>query len=615
MTIDFGALFDQHPNPQMVVDREFRCVAVNRAFLRLVAREARDVVGRIVFEAFPNASSRADIVRASFERVFATGAVDEIAAIETTARTWTARHAPILDEHGRVSLLLQEIVEITVLESAVLDRATRIQSAATMLDLQLRDLREIFAQAPGLMCFLRGPEHVFEIVNDAFRHFVGHRDVVGMKVRDAMPEIVAQGFVDLLDHVYASGQPCVRNDVAVRLEQRDGDSRAAFVDFAYQAIRDRSGRVVGIFVEGQDITAQHAVERARQFLIDVMPHQVWTATPQGQLDFVSANAIAYFQRSSAQILGDGWISVLHPDDVDDVVARWTRSLTTGAPYEVEFRLRRADGSFRWHLGRANAERSGDGAVLRWVGTNTDIHDAKTVLAELTARSQYEERLIGIVSHDLRNPLSAISLAAALLNERPLDAASHGLVRRISGSAARSTRLINDLLDFAKARIGSGIPVYSSPNNLRKIVEHVVDEFDVSAPGRIVKIEHAGEEIGAWDADRLAQVLSNLVANALQHGAPGAPVYVESQLTATQAILAVTNDGPGIPAHELGRLFGPFQRSSTAVEARGSMGLGLFIAKEVIEAHGGTIAVVSAPGATTRFTVTLPRFARGDARSA
>ncbi len=630
---DLAAVFDRLPTAYMMLDRELRCVAANRAYLTATGSRLEDLIGRHVFDAFPDDANSVSVLRASLERVLATGQSDEVAAVvyrvahapgqPAEERVWGARHTPVLDDSGDVAFVVQETTEMSRLRVAaaetasvamVVDRTLRLQSD---VDIQLRDLRQMFAQAPGFMCFLRGSEHVFDIVNDAYMQLVGHRDVVGMRVRDAIPEVVEQGFIGLLDNVYTTGIAFLGKDLAVQLQRTPGAAlEESFVDFIFQPIRGPEGVVIGIFVQGQDVTVQrHAkleqglAEARRQFLIEVVPNQVWTSTPEGKLDFVSGRVVSYFQRSAEQILGDGWLAVLHPDDVDVVVARWVHSLATGEPYEVEFRLRRGDGMYRWHLGRANAERDPQGVITTWIGTNTDIHDAKTALEELTQRSQYEQRLIGIVSHDLRNPFSAIALGTAVLAGYELAPAAQRVLARISRSAERATRLINDLLDFAQARIGSTIPVNPKPTNLREIVEQVVDEFQVAAPGRVIRIGHAGAETGSWDADRLAQVISNLVGNALQHGSPNAPIVVESRVTDLCAVLTVENEGATISQADIARLFEPYHRGSNPSSGRGSMGLGLYIAREVIAAHGGSIEVESSPNATTRFTVRLPRFAR------
>jgi sigma-B regulation protein RsbU (phosphoserine phosphatase) len=136
---------------------------------------------------------------------------------------------------------------------------------------------------------------------------------------------------------------------------------------------------------------------------------------------------------------------------------------------------------------------------------------------------------------------------------------------------------------------------------------VVDELKVTAPARVVRVGHVGEEDARWDPDRIAQVVSNLVGNALQHGSADAPIVVESRIEVDQATLSVTNHGAPIPSEALPHLFEPFVRATSAPASTSSVGLGLFIAREVVSAHGGTLEVTSSQVEGTRFTVRMPRF--------
>ncbi|HLL23440.1 MAG TPA: sensor histidine kinase, partial [Kofleriaceae bacterium] len=157
-------------------------------------------------------------------------------------------------------------------------------------------------------------------------------------------------------------------------------------------------------------------------------------------------------------------------------------------------------------------------------------------------------------------------------------------------------------------IGTTIPISPRATNLRENVEHIVDELQLTAPTRTIRFDHTGYEDGHWDADRIAQVLSNLVGNALQHGPPSSPITVDSRVDQDRAMFAVTNEGPPIPPAELATLFEPFRRGTNARDSGGSLGLGLYIAREVVAAHGGRIEVASVQGQGTCFTVHLPRFA-------
>jgi PAS domain S-box-containing protein len=195
-----------------------------------------------------------------------------------------------------------------------------------------------------------------------------------------------------------------------------------FVDFVYQPIVDAEGSVTGIFVQGHDITAQTQLEAEREalleqqrFLTESIPQHVWTADAAGELTSVNMRVLEYFGVPAGRVLGSRWRQFVHPDDRERAVSLWQAALASGQDYEIMFRLKRADGMYRWHLGRAVAMRDASGAVSRWFGTNTDVDDRKRAQDELQQRAAYERQLIGIVSHDLRNPISAISIAAALLS--------------------------------------------------------------------------------------------------------------------------------------------------------------------------------------------------------
>ncbi len=181
--------------------------------------------------------------------------------------------------------------------------------------------------------------------------------------------------------------------------------------------------------------------------------------------------------------------------------------------------------------------------------------------------------------------------------------------RIQSSAERATRMIRDLLDFTQARLGGGIPVHPGPLDLSTFVPTVVEEVQLSFPEREIRFEHRGDGRGSWDADRLAQVLTNLLNNALRYSPAEAPVSVRVRGEAERLDLEVHNPGPAIPAEVLGRLFQPLQRGTSHDDPGGrSVGLGLFIVQHIVHAHGGTVEVRSTDTEGTTFTIRLPRAA-------
>ncbi|RKH70382.1 response regulator [Corallococcus sp. AB049A] len=298
---DFQKLFELSPNPYMLLDRELRYVTANPAYLQVTASRLEDLVGRTPFEAFPHdpddpAHPSTRMLRESFQRVLAERAPDTLALIpyrvprQTSAgivlgeRYWSATHTPLFDARGEVAFILQHTMDVTELQllkqavrevetsleegvprtqlmGGVLARAQAVQDANRVLDDERRHLRRLFEQAPGFMCALKGPEHVFELANRSYLTLVGNRDLLGKSVREALPEVAEQGFIGLLDRVFKSGEPFVAHNMALQLQREPGAPLVdVFLDFVYQPIVELDGSVSGIFVQGHDMTAQKRAE-------------------------------------------------------------------------------------------------------------------------------------------------------------------------------------------------------------------------------------------------------------------------------------------------------------------------------------------------------------------
>ena len=234
------------------------------------------------------------------------------------------------------------------------------------------------------------------------------------------------------------------------------------------------------------------------------------------------------------------------------------------------------------------------------------------LATLEQEAAFRERFVGIVGHDLRSPLQSIRFAVDVLLKREETTQDQGRVlRRAAASAERMTRMIHDLLDLTRARLGSGIPVEHEPTHLLDVCGQVVDELSVIHPGRRLELDAPGAVRGDCDRDRIAQVVSNLVGNALKFSPPGAPVRIVLREQDGEALVSVHNQGAEIPPEFLPHLFDPFWRGhpEKSPSSDDSLGLGLFIVKKIVEAHAGSIDVTSTRAGGTTFRVRLPLVAR------
>jgi sigma-B regulation protein RsbU (phosphoserine phosphatase) len=247
---------------------------------------------------------------------------------------------------------------------------------------------------------------------------------------------------------------------------------------------------------------------------------------------------------------------------------------------------------------AQPRRNAAGEITGILGTAQDITARKRA-------SEFEQQLVGIVSHDLRNPIGAILMSAGVLLRRAeTDDTTRRAAERISAVAQRTARLIHDLLDFTQARIGKGIPVQRRPMDLREVAQQVVDELATLHAARELRLLAEGDCTGSWDADRVAQVLSNLLTNALVYSPPGTPVTLTLTGRADQVSFEVHNLGEPLAQERMSELFEPFERGHSR-DGRG-IGLGLYIVRALVQSHGGTVEGHSSADAGTRFVVRLPR---------
>lgn len=366
--------------------------------------------------------------------------------------------------------------------------------------------------------------------------------------------------------------------------------------------------------EEAEITSRALADAAERFrfLAEAVSLQVWTALPTGDLDFGNKEIVEYFgAEPERSILGSAWTQFVHPDDRPFALACWEESLASGERYEVEFRLRRHDGEYRWFLGRAQAMQV-EGHIVSWFGTNTDIHDLKTAQREVEAASRAKDDFLAALSHELRTPLTPVLLSAAALryDERLPQDVRDELVM-IERNIALEGRLIDDLLDLTRIARGK-LPLREEPCDAHSLMNHAIEIVRDEAQGKRVTIElklsaHRFGVVG--DPARLQQVFWNLLRNAVKFTPAGGSIEVRSRDAAEAGtlVLEVSDTGYGFLPEKADVLFLPFEQEAREGHHRfGGLGLGLAIARAIVDLHGGTIRAASAgPDRGATFTVTLP----------
>ena len=525
----------------------------------------------------------------------------------------------------------------------------RYDTASKMSDTteELGRFREMFAQSPSFSCLLQGPEHRFVLVNPAYQQLIGHRDVVGKPLRAAVPEVASQGFLELLDRVFATGEPFIGKDVKVVLQRSPAaDPETRFLDFVYQPICDESGRVTSIFVEGSDVTERYATEEAlrrseaslRELNADLERRVIERAQARGltwQLspDLLGAlNSQGYFETSNpawktvlgwteAEVASMSIFELLHPEDREHTRAGF--ELTQVGQPAIGFvnRYRCKDGSYRH---------------ISWVGipeegyvycTGRDVTAERAAQADLTAaqealrQAQKMEaigQLTGGIAHDFNNLLTGILGSLALVRRRLEPNHADDVPRLLDAattSAQRAATLTHRLLAFARRQ---SLDIRS--NDINRLVLSIEDLLNRTLGERIALRCILAE--GLWpaltDANQLESALLNLAINARDAMPDGGRLTIETvNVTLDEAYTAAHDDvqsgdyiaisvsdtGIGMSRETLSKAIDPFFTTKPIGEGTG---LGLSVIYGFAKQSRGHLRLHSELGQGTTATIYLPR---------
>ena len=385
-------------------------------------------------------------------------------------------------------------------------------------------------------------------------------------------------------------------------------------------------------IEGVAARVFDAVERAQaqaavrdseaQFsmLAQALPNQVWTFRPDGTLDWCNERSYAYAGLAPGALDGELWAGLVHPDDRPEAVARWEAARAAGTVYEAEFRLRRADGSHRWHIARAVPLRDKDGAILQWVCANTDIDDQKRAEFDvLAAKDAAEEAnlakstFIANMSHELRTPLSAIIGYSEMMLEEMEDGGDAGTLvpdmRKVEGNARHLLGLINDVLDLSKVESGK-MEVYAETFDIAAAVGEVAETVGTLVGKKNNRLALAlAPDLGSMTSDltKVRQILLNLLGNAAKFTENGVvTLSVAREEGAGRVVFQVSDTGIGMTPDQREKLFQRFQQADESTTRRfGGTGLGLSLTRAFADMLGGDVTVESTEGQGSTFSVRLP----------
>jgi PAS domain S-box-containing protein len=396
-----------------------------------------------------------------------------------------------------------------------------------------------------------------------------------------------------------AGQTVVAEEVLYT--RPDGSTLTLLVNAG--PVKDAAGRLQAAVSSFVDISAfkdaQASAQRA-QALLDHAPAVIYAKSVEGRFLLVNRRFEALFGISREQAVGHSAAEVLPRHVAAELHAGHAQVALTGESLETEDLVQQPDGPHTY-LSAKFPLRDSNGRLYAVCGIATDI-------TERNRAKELEQRLLAIVGHDLRSPLTAILASAGLLLKQPgLSEALVRIVERIARSGHRIQQLHDTLLDFTNARSGRVMHLFRENVVLEEVAARVLDGFRSGRPDGELRLHGKGNSAGWWDPERLAQLVRILVKNALENGAPGEPIDCDCQGDGDFVLLSVHNAGEPIAPVLLEHLFEPFHRGSRdQTTMKHSVGLGLYLAREIVLAHRGTIEVASSSVPGTTFTVRLPR---------
>jgi two-component system CheB/CheR fusion protein len=379
----------------------------------------------------------------------------------------------------------------------------------------------------------------------------------------------------------------------------------------------------------------HSLIQEFKFVTDFMPQMVWATQPDGYHDFFNKQWYDFTGLDFEQTKNKGWSLILHPEDYDRAWKVWEHSLKTGKTYEIEYRMRRWDGEYRWFLARALPLRDTEGNIIKWFGTCTDVHEQKTetdILEQKVAERTKELKrtnieleisnnelmqFASVASHDLQEPLRKIHIFSNMIKERYLHDQQNGAVdyiNRIIKSSSRATKLINDLLSFSRLSAEN----LFKKTDLNEIVREVVGDIELAISDKNAIVEIGELPVLEAVPGQMRQIFQNMISNALKFTKDGVTPHVQVTATKVNALdiaafpdengsfyrISIKDNGIGFDPQYANKIFTIFQRLHPREKYEGT-GIGLAIAKKIIEKHNGIITANSKEGEGAEFIMVIP----------
>ena len=464
-------------------------------------------------------------------------------------------------------------------------------------------LQSMFQHAPGFMCLLRGPDHIFELVNDSYSKMIGSRALIGMKARDALAELPLEELHVLLNKAYVSGQPYTAVDMAITFPRGTTNDRAIiYVDFVVQPIVNSSGVATGIFVEGFDVTertlSKKALETSEQRLKAGMAAAkmvIWDWNLlTDQVTFYGSEQ--YFFDQDICAIGAIWDQV-DPDDMERLHLAHAAAVNGTDSYcEIVRLIVEGNHSSVWVQIQGQVDRNNEGQPYQIRGLCIDVTALKEAELKVRDASKRKDQFLAMLAHELRNPLAPIVASAEIMSRTNFtDITLHRASLILKRQASHMNALISDMLDVSRVTTGN-VVLSKQPISLYDVLLDSVEQVRPLIDAKFLTFKFnstASHAVVAGDRKRLIQIFTNLLQNSAKFTPPGGKISLSIQNIGTYIEVTVRDDGVGIEPKLIAHIFELFVQGESVIDrSTGGLGLGLSLVKTLVELHDGSITAAS-----------------------